>query len=424
VRADTDVRALLIGLNYAPEPTGSAPYTAGLAEMLAEIADVEVLAGVPHYPAWRVDPAYRWRLRRREQRLGVDVKHFRHFVPRRQSAIGRALWDATFVVNASLHRPRKRPDVVIASTPSLGGAVLGAQYARRYHAPLAVVVQDLVGQAAAQSGISGGARVADIVARAERWAMQRADLVAIVSEKFRGQLEAYGVDQSKIRLLPNWTHIAEPRLPRPAAREKFGWDADTFVALHAGNMGLKQDLGNVVEAARVLAGNTTIRIVLCGDGNQRADLQLKASGLDTVEFVDPVSDGLYPELLQAADLLLVNERPTVGDMALPSKLTSYFAAGRPVLAAVSPDGACAHEIARTQGAARIVTPGEPGVLARALEELAADDNTRSSMAAAGSRYADEQLGVAAAAGRAAELLAELVALRNDRSGNTGAHDRS
>jgi colanic acid biosynthesis glycosyl transferase WcaI len=219
---------LVIGLNYAPEPTGSAPYTAGLAEMLAKVADVEVIAGVPHYPAWRVDPAYRRRIRHREQRGGVDVGHFRHFVPRNQSALGRALWDATFVVNGSLYRPRKRPDVVIASTPSLGGAILGAEYARRYGAPLAVVVQDLVGQAAIQSGISGGTRVAALVARAERWALKRADLVAIVSEKFRGQLERYGVEPDRIRLLPNWTHIAAPKLARAAARDTLGGEDNDF----------------------------------------------------------------------------------------------------------------------------------------------------------------------------------------------------
>src|SRR5450755_51411 len=117
-------RVLVIGINYAPEQTGSAPYTAGLAEMIADFADVEVMAGAPHYPSWRVEPEYRWRLRRHEQRNGVDVRHFRHFVPRRQSAFGRAVWDGSFVANVAFASPRRAPDVVIASTPSLGGAVL------------------------------------------------------------------------------------------------------------------------------------------------------------------------------------------------------------------------------------------------------------------------------------------------------------
>jgi colanic acid biosynthesis glycosyl transferase WcaI len=121
-----------------------------------------------------------------------------------------------------------------------------------------------------------------------------------------------------------------------------------------------------------------------------------------------VSNDRYSELLGAADLLLVNERPSVSDMALPSKLTSYFAAGRGVLAAVSADGACAHEVAKTGGAALVVPPGEPASLAGAIEKLSADPEALRAMGTAGVRYAEEHLGRAAAAGRARHLVEDLI----------------
>jgi colanic acid biosynthesis glycosyl transferase WcaI len=112
--------------------------------------------------------------------------------------------------------------------------------------------------------------------------------------------------------------------------------------------------------------------------------------------VDPLPDSHYPLALAAADVLVVNERPSVGDMSLPSKLTSYLAAGRPVLAAVSPDGATARELARTGGAALVVPPGEPAALAAAVRELRDDPERRSRMAAAASLYARRELGREAA----------------------------
>jgi putative colanic acid biosynthesis glycosyltransferase WcaI len=402
-------RVLVIGINYAPEQTGSAPYTAGLAEMIADFADVEVLAGAPHYPSWRVEPEYRWRLRRDEERNGVDVRHFRHFVPRKQSAFGRAVWDGSFVANVSISRPRRAPNIVIASTPSLGGAVLGARFAQRYRVPFAIVIQDLVGQAARQSGISGGAAVADAVGRVEGWALRRADAVAVVSDAYREQLARYRVDDTKVRLLPNWTHVPKPREKRAKVRADLGWRDDEFVALHAGNMGLKQDLGNVIEAARILDGGSRIRIVLCGDGSQRDVLVERAFGFGNVDFLEPVSSDRYPDLLHAADVLLVNERPSLRDMALPSKLTSYFAAHRPVIAAVTSDGACAQEIARTGGAAHIVAPGRPIELARAIKELSVDAERSALMAAAGARFAEEHLSAAAAAQRVRALVGDLLA---------------
>ena len=55
-------KVLLVGINYAPEPTGIAPYTTGLAKALARYADeVRVLTGRPHYPHWTVPALYRRR---------------------------------------------------------------------------------------------------------------------------------------------------------------------------------------------------------------------------------------------------------------------------------------------------------------------------------------------------------------------------
>ena len=398
---------VVVGLNYAPEPTGSAPYTAGLAEMLAAAgARVDVIAGVPHYPAWRIESEYRWRLRTTETRNGVAVRHFRHFVPHRQSALLRMLWDGTFVANAGLARPLRRPDVVIASTPSLGSAVVGARLAKRTGAGFGVVVQDLVGAAARQSGIKGGGRVADAVARVERRVLRQADIVSVVSPAFRPHVAAYGVDDNRVQVFRNWTHIDPPRRPRNETRAKLGWTDDEFIVLHTGNMGLKQDLGNVIAAARLI-GDRSVRVILCGDGNQRAALQAEAGDLATIEFLPPVDNDLYPELLRAADVLLVNERDSVSDMALPSKLTSYFASGRPVLAAISRGGACDIELGGTDGAGETVASADPAALAAAVERLRGQPQLLATMGAKGSAYYERVLGKDAAAAHACTLVRTL-----------------
>jgi glycosyltransferase involved in cell wall biosynthesis len=399
-------------MSYAPEPTGIAPYTAGLAEMLVEHgARVEVLAGVPHYPSWRVADEYRWRLRADEELGGVRVRRARHFVPRRQNAVSRMLWEATFLANGARMPPFWRPDAVIGVTPSLSGAVLGARTARRAGAPLAVLVQDLVGQAARQSGITGGSSVASAAAAVEGRALRAADRVVLVSDAFRRQVREYGVPDERVRLLANWTHIAPPAGDRARVRREMDWRDDVFVVLHTGNMGLKQGLGNVVEAARLLAGRRDVLVVLMGDGNQRELLQEQGAGIDVLRFVDPVPTERYADVLAAADLLLVNELPTVGEMSLPSKLTSYFAASRPVLAAVSSDGACAREIRASAGAGRCIEPDDAASLARAVDDLRLRVDERREMAAAGLRYAERKLSRAAASERVLALAQDLLGSR-------------
>ena len=403
------VAITVVGMSYAPEPTGIGPYTAGMAEMLVgHGALVEAVTGVPHYPSWDLRPEDRWVLRRREELNGVEVRRVRHHVPARQSALRRLLWEGTFLANAALVRPTRRPDVVLGVSPSLSGLVVARRAARRHGAPWAAVVQDLVGLAARQSGLRTGGPVAEAAARIEGGALLSADLVAVVSDTFRRQLSAYGVSDDRVRLLPNWSHIAAPSRSRDDVRRQLGWPRGTFVVLHSGNMGLKQDLGNVVEAGRLLSGVPDVLLVVMGDGNQRSALEEAAVGVDRVRLLPPVPDDLYPDVLKAADLLLINERPTVGDMSLPSKLTSYLSVGQPVLAAVSADGACARESARTGGAVLRVDPGSPAALAQAVLDLRARAAELPGMGRAGRAYAQRALGHETAAANVLALVSELL----------------
>jgi colanic acid biosynthesis glycosyl transferase WcaI len=163
----------------------------------------------------------------------------------------------------------------------------------------------------------------------------------------------------------------------------------------------------VVDAAGLSSGRRDIRFLLVGDGNQRAAVAAHAASVPNVEVLPPVDSDDYPLLLAAADVLLVSEQPGTGEMSLPSKLTSYLAAGRPVLAAVSSDGACAKELARTHGAGHVVAPGDPARLLEALLHLKAHHELRDRMSVAATTYARGNLTRSAAAALVAEFLLRL-----------------
>jgi glycosyltransferase involved in cell wall biosynthesis len=305
------------------------------------------------------------------------------------NAVSRAAYEATFFLHVLAASWRERPDMIVAVTPALGGAVAAALLSARVGRPLFVLIQDLVAEAAERSGIGGGSRLAALTARLEGMALRPASTVGIVSEGFRAGVEAYGVPPDRVIVVRNWVHIEPSPLTRDEARRQLGWSSEPFVVLHTGNMGFKQDLGNVIQAARHVRDDR-IRVVLVGDGSQRAALANQAEGASNVELAPPVSTALYPVLLAAADVLLINERPGIGEMALPSKLTSYLAAGRLVVAAVPPDGPSAREL-RISGAAVLVLPGEPNQLAAVLDNIAGDPSSLGSMAGAGVKYASEHL---------------------------------
>jgi len=394
---------LIIGINYRPETTGIAPYTSDLAEYLAAGGHrVTVITGFAHYPAWQVEPGER-RMRAVESLDGVRVLRRRHYVPGSQSAARRAAYEATFLAHGALSRP-ERPDVVFGVIPSLSGGLLARFFGARARAPYGLIFQDLMAPAARQSGIGGGARVAGATATLERWAVAKARTVAIASESFRPYLQEIGVEEGRIIDLPNWSHLGAPTADRAATRDRLGWPVDHAVVLHAGNMGLKQGLEQVVEAARRAdALAAPVMFVLMGEGSQRTALEAQAQGIDRLQFLAFQPEEAVPNILDAADIFLVSERATVIDMSLPSKLTSYFAAGRPIVAAVPPEGSTAGEILRS-GAGVVVRIGDADELNRVVARLKEDPEWAGSLGAAGRRYAESTLDSASAHARIDRLL--------------------
>ncbi|MDT0444227.1 glycosyltransferase family 4 protein [Streptomyces johnsoniae] len=402
-------RLLLVSTNYAPEQAGIGPYATQLAEHLSSGrgAEVHVLAGVPHYPAWRVDPAYRRTWRSTERLSGVCVHRRRHTVPPRQTAARRALYEASILAHGLLAPPRTGPlDAVLAQVPSLAGGLLAARIARRHRAPYVPIVQDLMGAAAAQSGIAGGGRAARAAAAAERRMLADATLVGVIHDSFRARLRALGVPDDRIRLVPNWSHVPEPSAPRARTRRRLGWPQDTTVLLHTGNMGLKQGLDVLIDTARQAPD---LRVVLMGEGSQRPRLAELAAHVPNVELLPPAAAEDFPDVLAAADVLAVTQRAAVLDMSVPSKLTSYFRAGRPVVASVAEGGGTAAEI-RSSGAGLLVPPEDPAALAAAVRRLAADPAAADAAGARGAAYAAEHLSRAAGLRRITATLDEALAL--------------
>src|SRR5690606_38279491 len=115
-----------------------------------------------------------------------------------------------------------------------------------------------------------------------------------------------------------------------------------------------------------------------------------ADGLPNVQFLPPASAAEFPDVLAAADALVVTQRATVLDMSVPSKLTSYFAAGRPVIAAVAAAGGAAAELRRS-GAGWLVPPEDPAALAAAARRVADDPAAAAERGARGAAYARSHL---------------------------------
>lgn len=128
-----------------------------------------------------------------------------------------------------------------------------------------------------------------------------------------------------------------------------------------------------------------VKFVLVGDGGEREKLELMAAGLTNIVFVNPVSDAKFMTMLRSADMLVVNEREGVREMAVPSKLTSYFSSGRPVICASDPESVTTREVS-ISGGGICVPAGAPELLVDGVMRLQGDRDLSDNLGTAGLAY--------------------------------------
>lgn len=398
---DHPISINFIGLNYFPEPFGIAPYATGLCRALAERGHrVNVITGMPHYPEWRIQPQYRRKWAVTEMVDGLPVRRVWHSVPKSVSNSRRLLMETTFGLRAACSG-WGNPDVVICTSPALisAAAVCMRSQASARRPAIGVWVQDLYSVGLTETQKSGSA--AGAASRLESWVLRTADGVVVPHDRFRVQLvEKLGVEPTNVETIRNWTHVRSTNGDDGlAGRARFGWSDDEIVVLHAGSMGVKQGLENIVRAAQIAAErNLNLRFVLAGDGNQRRALEEMTVETSHLDIRDPFPDSDFRAALRAADILLLNEKPGVAEMSIPSKLTSYFQSGTPVLAATSPLSNAAREI-RNARAGVVIDGGEPALLVDAAVTLGSDAPLRRRLGDNGIRYAAEELSEEAALNR-------------------------
>lgn len=411
------IKIALVALNYTPERFGIGPFAGDLAAGLRERGHrVDVVAGYPHYPQWKLlgdfadcDAA--------AMVQGIKITRRRHFIPSRPSLLKRSLMETSFGFGAARSRIDDADLVLCISPPLLAtAAMLLAERLRRRTRPTVVWVQDLYGMGVAETR-GPGSIAAKAALALESKTFRSATALAVIHDRFKTHVvDALGVEADRVGVFPNWSRQEPiPAVGRAQAVQQLGWESleDHVLVLHAGSMGVKQGLENVVQAATMADRiPEKVMFVLLGDGNQRPRLEALAAGVKSVRFIDVLDDRLFGYALRAADILMLNQQAAISDMCVPSKMMSYYSAGRPLLAAVNADGITASEVAESR-AGVVVPPMDPACLLKEVLALAEDVSARERMEAAGPEFVRRKFQRAATIDAMSEWLVNLVARPDD-----------
>ena len=372
----------MISNYFHPEPAGSAPPITDLALWLAENGYApRVLTARPSYPDGFVFDGFRKGERDREVWRGVTVRRFDCFVSKRRGLVGRVLSEASYALALILHRlgGGAGSRFVISVCPTIFAVTVARWFASKQATHLAIVhdIQSGLGAAVLKGGFA-----MKLLRWLERSALNRVDVVVALSEGMARQLRDLGVTRP-IEILPpqidarEVTPVAEP-------------EAETPLVLYSGALGRKQGLEQVVQAcAHLMKRRVQARVVIRGQGGILEELRQQAKDLDldnlTFEPLRPRSE--FNAAMAEAAIHLVPQIADGQDYAVPSKVFSIMAAGRPFVGTALADSPLGVLASESQGGI-LAAPGDPGALAEAIEGLLGDRDNRQRMGAAGRHYVE------------------------------------
>jgi len=310
-----------------------------------------------------------------------------------------------------------RPDVALMSNTPPDALVTPQRWCRAHGVGFVFWVQDIYAEAVAR--ILGqklgplGAPIAWHYRRLEGGLLLHSDQVVPITDDFAPLLRSWGVAADRTTTIENWSPLDElPLRPKDNAFAREHGLLDKKVLLYSGTLGLKHNPGLLLAIAEACRDDPDVAVLVVSEGLGASWLaERKAeSGLDNLRLLPFQPFDRVPDVLGTADVLLAILEPEAGIYSVPSKVLTYFCAGKPLLAAMPQENLAARTIIRRE-AGLVVAPGDtPGFVA-AARALVADPARRAALGAHGRAYAEATFDI----GRIGERFeAVLTAARRDR----------
>jgi len=408
------MRILYLSQYFPPEVGATQTRAHEMARGLVQAGhQVTMIAEVPNHPHGIIPPAYRGKLYERATLDGIDV--IRVWV--RASPVkdfrSRMAFYLSYMVMAALagiFLARGKFDALYATSPPLfvGGAALILSFLRRI--PLIFEVRDLWPESAVALGELKNPRAIRLAAWLEERCYARARQIIVVTQGIYQRLVERGIPTDKLAFIPNGanTNLFQPQPEAAQAlRQELGL-GEAFVVLYAGIHGIAQGLELLLQCARRLENNTSIRFLFVGEGPVKADLMAQAQqmGLSNIIFYGEVARERVPAFLSLARVAVVPLRKLdLFEGALPSKMFDAWACACPTLVTI---GGEAKAVLAQAAAGVWVAPEDVEALSAAILRLVDDPAQVRQMGENGRRFVAEHYSRQAQAQQLEKLLTSLL----------------
>jgi glycosyltransferase involved in cell wall biosynthesis len=375
--------------HYADPPDGQATRSFDIASRMAERGHPTTIfaSNFSHYHFGPRRPMLGLCLWRTETIQGVRFIWLRGTPYRRNDwrrVVNMVAFSMVAVLSGSVVRPK--PDVVIGVSVHPLGAVAGYFVSKIRRARFFSEITDLWPQTLIDFGLLAKDSVtARLMRSLERFIYQHSERIVMLWRHTDEYVSSLGVSPDKIIWIPHGVELARYDALAPYK----GGNINEFRVMFLGGFAAGNSIETILEAAAVLQERQRhgIRFLLIGAGQERARMMQLATELhlENVEFRDAVPKAEIGRVMNEADAFIygLKDLPLYRFGISHNKMTDYLAAGRPILFF----GNSTYDPVADSGAGISVAPGNPSVIADAIERLVGmSDEARMEMGRRGRAY--------------------------------------
>ena len=352
------MKILFITDNFPPEVNAPATRTyEHIKEWIKdESVEVTVLTCFPNFPHGKVYNGYKNKLYQREKFDGIDVIRVWSYMSKNEGFAKRVLDYISFAFMAFIVGLFHKFDVIVATSPQFFTTWAGCGLAKIKRRPWVFELRDLWPESIKTVGAMKQGKIIEILEKIELGLYKSSNLVIAVTEAFRQNLIARGIDDNKIKVITNGSNL-DLFVPRDKDRELLNQLGlkDKFIVGYIGTHGMAHSLDFIITTISKIKDDK-FHFLFVGDGavkekivNLAADL-----GLKNVTFLDSVSKDEVPRFLSICDIMLAPlKKDDNFKTVIPSKIFEASAMQRPVLLGVEGQ---AKEILEAYGAGACFEP--------------------------------------------------------------------
>lgn len=364
------MKILVLSQSFWPENFRINDLTASLVQKGHEVT---IVTGIPNYPVGKYFPGYGLFKNLRQEYLGVKILRI-PVIPRGRGGRLRLLLNySSFMVSALVFAPflcRGKFDLIFFSLSPVSEGIPAVVLKILKRASLVFWVQDLWPESLSASKVFTNSFLHATIRKVMAKIYNSCDKILVQSRSFISFITKMGIQNEKISYFPNFAEdFYKPVDLDAVAVERAALPAG-FIVMFAGNIGASQDFPTIISAAEKLKDYPDIHWVIIGDGRMRhwVEDEIAVRNLrQNFLFLGRHPAELMPHYFALANVLLVTLRnEEIFKLTIPSKVQSYLACAKPIIASLAGEGA---KIIEESQAGFSCSPENPSKLAELVLKM-------------------------------------------------------